>query len=101
MSALRTAVPPADPRLLAIVEAARLCEVEFCDWCIESPPGEQLVFGHIQVADRRGVTRVLDALLDLDARLDLDIGPSTADTRGRWSVWVRAQRGPAPTTDPR
>lgn len=99
MSALRTAALPTDPRLLAIVEAARLAEVEFCDWCIESPRGEQMVFGHIQVADRRGVTRVLDALLDLDARLDLDIGPSTADTRGQWSVWVRAQREPSPAAD--
>jgi hypothetical protein len=100
MSAPRNAVPPTDPRLLAIVEATRLCEVEFCDWCIESPPGEQMVFGHIQVADRRGVTRVLDALLDLDARLDLDIGPSTADTGGRWSVWVRAHRAPVASLDP-
>jgi hypothetical protein len=91
MSVPRTAIPFADPHLLAIVEAARRCEVEFCDWCLESPPGAPTMIGHIQVADRRGVTRVVDALLDLDARIDLDIAPSTVDAEGCWSVWIRAQ----------
>lgn len=92
MSVERPASVPAHPSILALVEAVRVAEVEFCDWCITTPDGDDFVFGHIQLAHRRAVTRVLEALLDLDARLDLDIGPSTKDANGRWSVWVRAHR---------
>ena len=76
--------------MLEIVAAAKTAEVEFCEWWIASPLGDNTLVGHIEVIDRRAVAGVLDALLDLDHRLDLDVGPSTTDTLGRWSVWVRA-----------
>lgn len=66
--------------------------MEFCEWCVAPTHEESTLSGHIQVGDRRAVSRVIEALLDLDASVDLDVGPSTADARGKWSVWIRARR---------
>jgi hypothetical protein len=92
MSATRSPSFAVPRDILAIVRAARVAEVEFCEWCVAPTPNESTLSGHIQVGDRRAVSRVIEALLDLDASVDVDVGPSTTDARGKWSVWVRARR---------
>jgi hypothetical protein len=92
MPATRTPSSAVPADILAIVRAARIAEVEFCEWCVAPTPSESTLSGHLQVGDRRDVSRVIEALLELDASVDVDIGPSTHDLRGKWSVWIRARR---------
>jgi len=92
MSAIRTTSSAVSPDILAIVRATRVAEVEFCEWCVAPASSGSTLSGHIQVGDRRAASRVIEALLDLDASVDVDVGPSTTDAHGKWSVWVRASR---------
>jgi hypothetical protein len=78
------------PELLAVVDAVRRAGVEFGDWYVVPGPRCESICGHIEVADRGAVTRILDALLDVGAGIDVDIGPTTSDPAGRWAVRVRA-----------
>jgi hypothetical protein len=76
------------PALLAVVEAVRCAGIEFGDWYVA--PGCDAICGHIEVADRHAVSRLLDALLEVSAGIDVDVGPSTSDPAGRWRIRVRA-----------
>ncbi len=75
------------PELLAVVDAVRSAGVEFGDWYVV---GGQQICGHIQVSDRNAVSRLLEALLDVGAGIDVDVGPATHDPAGRWAIHVRA-----------
>lgn len=90
MGATRTTSGIVPRDILAIMNAARVAEVEFSDWWVGPATDESTISGHVQVVDRNAVSRILEALLRLDAPIDVDVGPSTADSDGRWSVWIRA-----------
>ena len=78
------------PELLAVVDAVRHAGVEFGDWYVVPGPHAEAICGHIEVADRQAVSRLLDALLDVGAGLDVDVGPATGDPEGRWAIRLRA-----------
>lgn len=78
------------PELLAVVDAVRRVGVEFGDWYIAPGPYGEAICGHIQVANRHAVSRLLEALLEVGAGIDVDVGPATSDPAGRWAIRVRA-----------
>ena len=73
-----------------MVDAVRSAGIEFSDWYVTPGPRTESLCGHIEVADRDAVSRLLEALLDVGAGMDVDVGPATADPAGRWAVRVRA-----------
>lgn len=78
------------PELLAVVDAVRRVGIEFGDWYIAPGPRCEAICGHLQVANRHAVSRLLEALLDVGAGIDVDVGPATGDPSGRWAIHVRA-----------
>ena len=94
-TATMSAPPPrslatCSPELLAVVDAVRRVGVEFGDWYIAPGPRCEAICGHLQVANRHAVSRLLEALLDVGAGIDVDVGPATNDPAGRWAIRVRA-----------
>lgn len=78
------------PGLLAVVDAVRSVGIEFGDWYVAPGPRCEAICGHIEVANRHAVSRLLEALLDVGAGIDVDVGPATDDPAGRWAIHVRA-----------
>ncbi|HWB77278.1 MAG TPA: hypothetical protein VG755_20065 [Nannocystaceae bacterium] len=78
------------PELLAVVDAVRSVGIEFGDWYVAPGPRCEAICGHIQVANRHAVSRLLEALLDIGAGIDVDVEPATNDPAGRWAIRVRA-----------
>jgi len=78
------------PELLAVVDAVRRAGIELGDWYVAPGPRSASICGHVEVVDRHAVSKLLDALLDVHAGIDVDVGPATSDPAGRWAIRVRA-----------
>jgi hypothetical protein len=73
---------------LVIVDACRALGLAFADWCV-TDSGEA-VWGHLELADRESVLRLVQALAQLHTPIEIDIVPPPRPGSGRWSVKLRA-----------
>ena len=72
------------------MDACRSLGVAFADWCV--PDSRDAVWGHLELADREAVLRLVQHLARLQTPIEIDIVPPAQHGRGRWSVKLRAGR---------
>jgi hypothetical protein len=75
---------------LAIMDACRALGVASADWCVTD--SRDAVWGHLELADRDAVLRLVQGLARLQTPIEIDIVAPPHCGQGRWSVKLRAGR---------